>query len=265
MTEPIRFVKAEANGNDFLIVDQEAVPAALRSTCARRLCDRHRGLGADGVEFVRSSGAHLELDLFNADGSPAEISGNGSRCVAAFYARHGFRQGELRTAAGVVRARVIEGAAAFWMIEMEMGVPRLEGESVLRLAGRDFRVQVLSMGNPQCIVRVEDFPSDWEAIGAAIEAHPRFPQRTNVEFVRVRDPQHLDLRIFERGVGPTQSSGTGSAAAAVAAIAQGWARSPVEITTPGGSQRVDWAGPGSPVRLRGPASILAEGVFLAGL
>ncbi|MGH9520703.1 MAG: diaminopimelate epimerase [Terriglobales bacterium] len=261
--DPIRFVKAEANGNDFLIVDQEHVPPLRRAELARRLCDRHRGIGADGVEFVRAAGDHLDLDLFNADGSPAEISGNGSRCVAAFYARHGFLKGELHTAAGTLQARVLDGGGAFWMIELEMGVPRLEGEVPLRIAGREFRAQVLSVGNPQCVIRVEDFPSDWEALGAAIESHPRFPQRTNVEFVRVRDRQHLDLRIFERGVGPTQSSGTGSSAAAVAAIAQGLATSPVEVITPGGTQRVDWAGAGNPVRLRGPATVLAEGVFLA--
>lgn len=257
----IRFVKAEANGNDFLIVDAAAIAPAERGRFSRLICDRHLGVGADGVEFVRPVGAGFELRLHNADGGEAEISGNGTRCVAAFYAKHGFRQGTLHTQAGEREARVLDGAGEHWTIELDLGIPRLEPPARLEGAGDACDATVLSMGNPQCVVLVEAFPADWEAQGAALERHPHFPQRTNVEFVRVLDRHSLEVRIFERGVGPTHSSGTGSAAAAVAAIASGRAASPVEVATPGGRQKVLWAGPGSSVKLVGPARLVAEGMF----
>lgn len=266
---PIRFVKAQANGNDFLIVEAAAVAPEERSRLAQQLCDRHLGVGADGVEFVAvDSGAldlasePLRLQLFNADGGEAEISGNGTRCVTAFYARRGFRAGVLETGAGPVRARVVEGEGETWWIELELGTPRIDGleaDTRLSVLERELPVTILSMGNPQCLVRVSDFPGDWQALGAAIETHPRFPHRTNVAFLRVVDRHHLEIRIFERGVGPTHSSGTGSSAAAVAAIANGWCDSPVEVSTVGGVQSVDWQG--AAVKLVGPAQIVAEGQY----
>jgi diaminopimelate epimerase len=262
---PIRFVKAEANGNDFLIVDADAVAPAARAAFTLRVCDRHRGVGADGVEFVRPHGAGFELALFNSDGSEAEISGNGTRCVAAFYARHGFRQGEMTTRAGTRAAHVLDGGGEWWVIELDMGAPALAGRERLSAAGREWEVSILSMGNPQCVLLSDEFPADWEALGMALANHPRFPQRTNVAFVRVLDRHHLEARIVERGVGPTRSSGTGSCAAAVSAIAQGLAVSPVEVATPGGRQKVSWSGGsaagGGMVKLIGPAWIVAEGMI----
>ncbi len=260
----IRFVKAEANGNDFLIIDAAAVAPAARAEFTRRVCDRHRGIGADGVEFVRSRGAGFELALFNSDGTEAELSGNGTRCVAAFYARHGFRQGEMVTRAGPRAARVLDGGGEMWIIELDMGAPQIAGRERIAVAGRDFEVFILSVGNPQCVLLVEAFPQDWEALGMAIANHPRFPQRTNVAFVQVLDRHHLDARIVERGVGPTRSSGTGTCAAAITAIASGVAATPVEVATPGGRQKISWVG-GSPagggtVKLTGPAWIVAEGM-----
>jgi len=181
--------------------------------------------------------------------------------VAAFYAKHGFREGVLRTGAGPRPAKVLDGSGSHWLIELEMGVPLIEGRETIAAGGRDWEATVLSVGNPQCVVIVAEFPSGWEAAGAALESHPRFPQRTNVEFVRVRDRHHLEVRIFERGVGPTHSSGTGSSAAAVAAMAAGSAESPVEVATPGGVQKVAWAGPGAAVKLVGPANLVAEGLY----
>lgn len=260
--EAIRFVKAEANGNDFLIVDAGAVSAGEQSEFTRHICDRNRGIGADGVEFVRPLASGFELKLFNADGGEAELSGNGTRCVAAFYARRGFRSGPLVTSAGPVHATVIEGEGETWMIDLDMGVPRFETAATLKVLDDEIETAVLSMGNPQCVVRVLEFPADWQAMGAALESHPHFPHHTNVEFVRVLNRHHLEIRIFERGVGPTHSSGTGSCAAAVASIRAGWVDSPVEVTTPGGSQRVSWSsGAGASVRLRGPARIVGEGLY----
>ena len=267
MSDPVRFVKAEANGNDFLIVDAAAVPPGERSRFARAACDRHRGVGADGVEFVRvAAGASggFDLDLYNADGGSAEVSGNGTRCVAAFYAQRGFHAGTLRTGAGPVQASVVDGENQFWNIELTMGVPAieaLESEATLQVGGRAVPLTVLSMGNPQCVVRVSEFAPDWEALGTAMASHPRFPHGTNVEFMRVADRHHVELRIVERGVGPTHSSGTGSCAAAAAAIANGWCDSPILVKTPGGSQRVAWPGGGAAIKLTGPARVVAEGMF----
>jgi len=256
-----RFVKAESNGNDFLIVDAVSVPASLRAGFAQRICDRHQGVGADGVEFVRPHGSGFDLTLYNADGSEAEISGNGTRCVATFYAKHGFRQGVLATKAGPRQVTVLDGGGEYWTIEVDLGVPQLQGVVELNVLDQKLTAHTLSIGNPQCIVFTPEFPRDWEALGEALEKHPHFPAGTNVEFVRVLNRQHLEIRIFERGVGPTRSSGTGSTAAAVAAIAAGSAVSPVEVTTPGGRQRVVWAGDQSSAKLIGPATIVAEGVF----
>ncbi|MGH9467088.1 MAG: diaminopimelate epimerase [Terriglobales bacterium] len=258
----VRFVKAEANGNDFLIVDAAAVAPPERHEFARRICRRHRGIGADGVEFVSPRGSGFDLQLYNADGSEAEISGNGSRCVAAFYARHGFRQGDLFTGAGPRRATVLDGAGQFWVVNIELGIPLLEPTLPLEVLGQTLPAHVLSMGNPQCVVRVEAFPANWRELGAALECHPHFPAHTNVEFVRVLTRSRIEIRIFERGVGPTHSSGTGSSASAVAMIAAGLADSPVEVVAEGGKQTVIWGGGKSPVQLIGPASIVAEGVFL---
>ncbi|HET9784489.1 MAG TPA: diaminopimelate epimerase, partial [Terriglobales bacterium] len=131
----IRFVKAESNGNDFLIVDALAVRPEERAGFAQRICDRHQGVGADGVEFVRPHGSGFELTLYNADGGEAEISGNGTRCVAAFYAKHGFRQGVLATKAGPRQATVLDGGGQRWMIEIDLGVPKLLGAVSLEVLG----------------------------------------------------------------------------------------------------------------------------------
>ncbi|MHB8735048.1 MAG: diaminopimelate epimerase [Terriglobales bacterium] len=276
----VPFTKAEANGNDFLVVTAERVPPAERVRFARAICDRHRGVGADGVEFITliPGGAHLEL--LNADGSIAEISGNGTRCVAAVLAESG-SGGELRldTAAGEKRARVLEQGPEFWRIELAMGVPRFAMEEVpvvlpfrgkpgrpgtltVHMREREWTLHVLSMGNPQCCLLVDAFPEDWKQLGAAWECDPIFPHRTNVEFVKVTGPQSLEIRIFERGVGPTESSGTGSCASAVTAICSGRVTSPVTVVSSGGIQEVAWAGTsGDEVWLRGPARIVARGEY----
>ncbi|HZT73772.1 MAG TPA: diaminopimelate epimerase [Terriglobales bacterium] len=260
----LAFVKAEANGNDFLLVEAAAVPPARRGALARALCDRHRGLGADGVEYIawRAGAAGFDLALFNADGGEAEFSGNGTRCAAAWAAEtRGWREMGIGTAAGEKQARVLGRAGAAWRVETRMGAPGAAREHELELLGRRLALAAFSMGNPQCCVLVEAFPDDWERLGAALESHALFPQRTNVEFVRPLDRHSIEIRIFERGVGVTQSSGTGSCAAAVTAIRAGRAASPVRVVAPGGEQEVEWAGGESEVRLRGPARIIASGTF----
>jgi diaminopimelate epimerase len=273
--EPVAFTKAEANGNDFLIIDGAAVDERLRAAFVRSICDRHLGVGADGVEWLSRDHESWKLELSNADGTPAEISGNGTRCVAAYLAeRHGFTGGTLQTGAGPRAARVESQTREGWQIELEMGRPAFDVTAVpahppagvrelrdwpMDLPACKVSITALSMGNPQCCLFVHSFPHDWIDLGAAIESHSLFPQHTNVEFVRLIDQHTLELRIFERGVGPTQSSGTGSCAAAVAAIATGRAASPITVLTPGGQQRVTWNG--DRVILLGPARLVASGEF----
>ena len=262
----LEFLKAEANGNDFLLVDAAAVAAERRGALARALCDRHRGIGADGVEFVTWSGgpreAAFDLVLYNADGGEGEISGNGSRCAIAWAAeRHGWSEMRVGTAAGEKHARVLGREGPTWRVEMAMGTPGAAREHEIEVGGGRLKLTALSMGNPQCCVLVEEFPADWERLGAALERHPLFPRRTNVEFVRVAGRHAIEIRIFERGVGVTQSSGTGSCAAAVTAILAGRADSPLRVAAPGGEQEVEWAGGGAQVHLRGPARIIASGTI----
>lgn len=273
----VAFVKAEANGNDFLLVEAGAVPAARRPALARAMCARHRGIGGDGVEFFAWQNGGLQLVLINADGSEAEISGNGTRCAVAWCARqHGAQAMRVRTVAGEKQARVLGREGESWTIELGMGAPGFASERIpmrlpegARAQVREYSVLVgtqrlaitaLSMGNPQCCVLVEEFPAEWERLGAALESHPLFPRHTNVEFVRPLDPHTIEIRIYERGVGVTESSGTGSCAAAVAAILAAKAQSPVRVLTPGGEQEVVWEG--GEVWLRGPARLVAMGRFL---
>lgn len=272
----VAFTKAEANGNDFLIVETAHLPRHQWPAFTRAICHRHTGVGADGVEFVHSDGERVRLTLLNADGGEAEISGNGTRCVVAWLAeRRSFREGELHTRAGVRHARVDGQSDGFWRIALDMGQPRLESDQIpmflkggphplvrehpLHAGGAEVRVTCLSMGNPQCVLLVPEFPYNWKELGAALESHSAFPERTNVEFAEVLDEHRIRIVIYERGVGPTESSGTGSCAAAVAAILNGRALSPVEVISPGGVQQVEWDG--AEVRLRGPARLVADGQF----
>lgn len=271
------FTKAEANGNDFLLVERGLVPAAECAALTRELCDRHAGIGADGVEFYAWTEGQLRLTLHNADGQEAEISGNGTRCAAAFAARHfQFREGLILTACGPIWTRVTQAAAedGIWRLESRLGQPEFRPEripmndaairvldrAVLQLGGL---MTAVSLGNPHACIEVREFPADWQARAAEFQASGIYPQGVNVEYYRVTGPQAIEIRIFERGVGETRSSGTGSSAAVVAALARELVSSPVQVTSPGGTQSVRWEPKvaASEVRLEGPARLIAEGNF----
>ena len=203
------------------------------------------------------------IRLFNADGSEPELSGNGTRCAAAFLLDSGVARGDVRllTGAGIKFLRLVESEGLCYQFEMNMGEARLDGSETvfpLQLASGPLEVTAVNVGNPQCVVFVDAFPPAWAAIGAEIECHPRFPQRTNVSFVRPVDRHTLDVRFFERGVGVTFSSGTGSTGAAAAAVFRGLADSPVRVLTPAGP--LDLRIEGS-YHLTGPAEIIAAGDF----
>lgn len=268
----IPFTKAHACGNDFLIVTEEAAGQADCAELTRRLCARNTGIGADGIEFFAWTGPRAgRIRLYNADGSTAEISGNGTRCVAAWMAEAlDSRPGdalEISTDAGLRVCRVdgISRAGGFSVeITAGMGIPAIASRTVRLADGTEIQGAEVSTGNPHFVIAVDNKNFEaagkaWRAAGAQICNHPDFPGQTNVEFVRVLAPSEIEIRIYERGVGPTLSSGTGTSAAATAALSLHGCKSPLKVIAPGGSQTVAWSGPGDELQLTGPAALIARG------
>jgi diaminopimelate epimerase len=255
----IPFVKASACGNDFLLIEGEHAPAGL-ADFSRAICDRHNGVGADGVEWLfPDEQADVRARLFNADGSEAEISGNGTRCVAAWLAaERGLENVTIRTGAGIKTCVLKSRKDTQFEFETAMGEPQVGDEFSTKLAFRSVAGVPVSMGNPHFVVFVEEFAPGWQAEAAEIGRHHDFNYGINVELVRPHSKGQVEVRFFERGVGETQSSGTGSCASAVAAIAAGKATSPVKVVQPGGIQTVRWEGE---VFLTGPAQLLCRGEF----
>jgi diaminopimelate epimerase len=261
----IPFTKAHGAKNDFLFTWRRDVPdAADPVALAIAICDRHTGIGADGWMLVDppvDADAEGAIQLYNSDGSIAEMSGNGTRCAAAFLIKAGLAAGvvRVRTGAGIKSMRLLERKALEFLFDMNMGRPEITAarfELPTSLGPRD--VTLLWVGNPQCAVPVENFDFDWRALGAEIERHPHFPNRTNVSFVKPVDRHTIDVRFWERGAGETMSSGTGSTGAAAMAVARGMASNPVRVLTPAGPIDLRFE---DEIFLTGPAEIVAEGEF----
>jgi diaminopimelate epimerase len=259
----IPYLKAHGAKNDFLLTWKNDQPAGSLADAARAICDRHTGVGADGWLLVDRAGDGFDggIRLINSDGSAAEISGNGTRCAAAFLIHHGLQGNEVRimTGAGIKHLRLLERDGLLFQFEMNMGQPEVrERNFALPLAGGVLDVTIVWVGNPQCAVQAADFDFDWRKLGAEIEGHPHFPQRTNVSFFRAIDEHTLDVRFYERGAGETMSSGTGSTGAVAAAMARGLVKSPVKVITPAGPLDLREE---NALYLAGPAEIVAEGTF----
>jgi diaminopimelate epimerase len=280
----IPFTKAHACGNDFLIIDEADAAGYDKAELAQRLCDRNTGIGADGVEFYTSTGDFsAKITLYNADGSLAEISGNGTRCVAAWMAEElNLQAGDeiaLETDAGVRVCTIQEfrdsdDIGPTVLLTTDMDVPEFEQRTVELADGMAITGVFVDMGNPHFVIVLDGAVPDpddfsigqraWEDVGEEICFHAEFPEQTNVEFVRLLAPasdgtNQVGLRVFERGVGPTSSSGTGTCAAATAMIGIYGAQSPLEVAAPGGIQTVEWAGAGERLYLTGPATLIANG------
>jgi diaminopimelate epimerase len=268
----VSFTKAHACGNDFLIVTAEAARGQEWAALTRWLCARNTGVGADGIEFFAWTGPRAgRIRLYNADGSVAEISGNGTRCVAAWMAAEtGAKAGDelaIETDAGlrVCRVDAVDAADGFTVeVTTGMGVPQFAPRTVTIPGGVQVPGVEVSTGNPHFVIFVEnaEFTVDgqrWQSIGQQICAHPDFPYQTNVEFVRILSPGEIEIRIFERGVGPTSSSGTGTSACATAAIGLRGCTSPLRVVAPGGPQSVSWSGRETELFLKGPAALIARG------
>ena len=254
-------VKGHAYGNDFLLAARQAArrdPSEL----ARTLCDRHLGIGADGLILYELRDRGAAMTLFNADGSAAELSGNGVRCLAALVARaQGLPAGStvtVDTDAGTKRLELLARDGERYTFRAALGPAEDIRRVTIPVGGETVTATTLRVGNPQCVVLGPLPDGDrFRRLGPALSAHPMFPAGTNVEFAYVEAPDRVRILIWERGVGPTSSSGTGASASAVAAAAHGGAAREVDVVAPGGTQRVEWRDDG--VYLTGWAEIVLEG------
>jgi diaminopimelate epimerase len=254
----MKLIKSHALGNDFLLIDAAAAGAAHDlSDLARDVCERHRGIGADGLLIFTRTDSRVSMRLLNADGSPSEISGNGLRCLAAWLAHTG-ATGEIvvDTDAGRKRLQLLDRSANRYTFSAAMGQPEQIALERIPVDGVDVEAVTLRVGNPQCVVLGEVTTARLHTLASALAVHPRFPEGTNVELATVEAPDRVRILIWERGVGPTEASGTGACAAAVAAIAYGGASREVDVHSPGGTQRVAWREDG--LHLTGWAEIVAE-------
>jgi diaminopimelate epimerase len=288
---PARFIKFHGFGNDYIVIESEELAAITDlGAFAKRICNRHYGAGADGIAVVGPSpgaNADFHVRIFNPDASEAALSGNGTRCAASYlYYRKIWTSEELRlsTRAGVKLYRLQQDdGKGRYVFDSELGQPKFDSASVPMITaepmeriidypvdvnGDTLRVTALQMGNPNCCIFVEDFESlNWRQIGRTLEHHQQFPDRTNVVFVRVADRQTIELRIWERGVGETEASGTCSCAAAVASMIRGVTDRMVTVVMPGGQAKIRWRNSEEPgggeVVITGSAEVIYAGEWLA--
>jgi diaminopimelate epimerase len=264
VTTGLRVAKAHAYGNDFLFVEESAARTVnvRDGALARHLCTRHAGVGGDGLILFELRDRGATMRLFNADGSPSELSGNGLRCLAALVARtQNLRTGDvvtIDTTAGTktLELNAIDGTR--YTFRAALGPPADIRHVQIPVLGETLTASVLSVGNPQCVI-LGPLPDEerFNRFGPALSTHSMFPAGTNVEFAHVEARDRVRILIWERGVGPTTSSGTGSSASAVAAAAHGGAAREVDVIAPGGTQRVEWRDDG--IYLTGWAEVVLEG------
>jgi len=282
---PPRFTKFHGYGNDYLVFEAEQLSGVGDlGKFAHRICNRHYGAGADGIAVVRKRDEteEYEVRIFNPDGSEAGMSGNGTRCAASYLFFHKLWSNDhlpLHTRDGskqyYLRERIGDGGFVF---ESELGKPKFDSASIpmltdapvdqvidypLHVGGEDLRVTALKMGNPNCCVFVDDFTHvEWKRLGPLIENHPSFPERTNVIFIRVRDRSNIEERLWERGVGETESSGTCSCAAVVASVINVRTDRRVSVHAPGGVIPIEWRDDNEVV-LTGRADLVYIGEWLS--
>lgn len=270
----LNFTKMQGLGNDFVVFNAIAQQVDLTAEQIRFIADRRFGIGCDQVLLVeppRSKQTDFYYRIFNADGSEVEQCGNGARCFARFVRDHGLSSED------GLRVGTYSGDIALYLeddglVRVNMGVPVLEPSRIpfeapaqaitypIEVDGEELHIAAVSMGNPHGVLLVDEIKGAPVArFGPLLESHPRFPQRVNVGFMAVRDPGHMDLRVFERGAGETLACGSGACAAVVAGWLQGLLDERVEVSLPGGKLVISWAGNGNPVWMSGPAVRVYEG------
>ncbi|HYT66190.1 MAG TPA: diaminopimelate epimerase [Vicinamibacterales bacterium] len=257
----MKIVKAHAYGNDFLLAaEQDVQKATDRPALARALCDRHRGIGADGLITFSEGPRGARMQLLNADGSYSEVSGNGVRCLAAWLARtRALRPREsvdIETDAGGKALELLATDGRQVTFRAAMGQPQEIQQRTIDVDGAPVSAVTLRVGNPQCVVLGDVTQERLHSLASRLAVHPAFPEGSNVELATFEAPDRVRILIWERGVGPTEASGTGACAAAVAAMSFGGAPRDVRVTSPGGTQRVEWIDRG--LFLTGWAEVLFE-------
>ncbi|MDR3270744.1 MAG: diaminopimelate epimerase [Peptococcaceae bacterium] len=277
----MKFVKMQGLGNDFVFLDhlERLAASADYPELARRMCDRHFGIGADGLIIVLPSTlADAQMRIYNADGSEAEMCGNGIRCFARYLYDAGYvnrLEQRIETLAGVLSVRLHVRGEDFLEATVDMGEPIFAPERIpvraeldpvvnaeLTVEGQNVHFTALSMGNPHCVIFVEDVDQvDLAKLGRAIERHPLFPRQTNVEFVRVDSPQEITMRVWERGAGATLACGTGACAALIAAALSDRTKRQATVHLPGGDLTIEWR-IDRRVYLTGPAEYVCSGEYL---
>ncbi len=281
----MKFTKIHSLGNDFLIVEEGKIKGSEdKSSLALQICERHTGVGADGLLIIsikdKDKGL-VNFRVFNADGTEAEISGNGLRCAAAYLYHHKKTESSriiFQTTAGTRECKLIKQNGHLYHIQIEMGIPLLSSQDIpfydgsvyqkiidypLTINRKIYPITVISLGNPHCALFFDRFPAriEWHQIGREIELHPFFLKKTNVEFIRVLNQKEIEVLFWERGVGETLSSGSGSCAAAVASILKNLTDKRVKVRTSMGVLEVEWKK--GKIFQSGPSEVVFEGNFIA--
>ncbi|MEE9102897.1 MULTISPECIES: diaminopimelate epimerase [Pseudomonas] len=270
----LRFTKMHGLGNDFMVLDLVSQHAHVQPRHVKQWGDRNFGVGFDQLLIVEPPStpeADFRYRIFNCDGTEVEQCGNGARCFARFVVDKRLtvkKTIRVETKGGMIELTITNDG----QVTVNMGAPRLAPEQVpfqadvealsygVEVDGQSYQLAAISMGNPHGVLRVDDVDSaPVRTLGPKLEIHESFPQKANIGFLQVVDPHQARLRVWERGVGETLACGTGACAAAVAGIRQGWLQSPVQIELPGGRLSIEWAGPGQPVMMTGPAVRVFEG------
>lgn len=279
----MEFSKYHGLGNDFILVDnRHQVDPLISPETAAAWCDRHFGIGADGVIFALpgQNGTDYTMRIYNSDGSEPEMCGNGIRCLAKFLESLETADGKVPQAPHTYRIHTLAGVIsptlqADGQVTVDMGVPILLAKDIpttlgrpddnvvslpLSVAGQDWAVTCVSMGNPHCITVVEDVAAiDLEKLGPQFEHHPAFPQRINAEFIQVVRPDYLKMRVWERGAGITLACGTGACASLVAGVLNGHCDRAATVELPGGPLKIEWSAADDRIYMTGPAQLVFRG------
>lgn len=277
----IEFTKWQGCGNDFVLVDDRSESIKDPAELSRKMCDRHYGIGADGLIIIRPSDkADTRMRIYNTDGSEAEMCGNGIRCFARWVYELGLVPGEeftVETGAGILVPKIIKENGRITGVRVDMGQPVLDAEKIptkgfgtgrvvdktIEVLGETYHVTCVSMGNPHCVVLWDDLSTlDIEKLGPAFENHPAFPNRVNTEFVSVRDKNHVRMRVWERGAAVTMACGTGACATLTACVLNERTERQAEIELDGGKLFIEWSEKDNHIYMTGPAEEVYKGTYI---
>ena len=268
----VDFTKMQSLGNDFVVLDGVSQRLEISPEVARNLADRHYGIGCDQVLLAEPGEvADFRFRIFNQDGSEVEQCGNGARCMAWFLRQRGLSD-KSQISVQTLKSQMVLTINDNGDVTVEMGVPEFDPLKIpfqanekslnypLKLPSRTVNIVALAIGNPHAVVEVDSVENaEVELLGPQIESHSRFPERVNAGFMQIFSPQHIGLRVYERGVGETLGCGSGACAAVAAGIRAGKLETTVKVDLPGGSATVNWEGPGQSVYLSGPAHTVFSG------